>query len=804
MKLLSSLLLGLICPITLSAQGLCNHPDSVWIKGVSNSPKSPIHIEYSVDGRTWVSVGDGWGVVSSDFGQWGSQKKMYSPVLKYDGRKIHAEWYVGKDIPQIAVTETENLYLWKPQEYPTLSSTDFEAKKAQLQSESGKPVRIPYYIIDELEKKIGDARFRKNQESESMRADAQQFKNIDSLHYSLTINTTDRKPISPMLYGIFFEDINYAADGGLYAELIQNRDFEYSKKDNKSWNSKTSWKLDGHDTEWTIETEDPIHANNPHYARLVVSKPGAKLVNTGYDGIPVKDHSKYNLTIFLRGQGQVKVSLVGHSGKTLATSLLNATSTWSQNKTVLTTKDGDHNAHLVIEPQKAGSIDIDFVSLFPQDTYKGRVNGLRRDLAEHLEALHPKFVRFPGGCLSHGEGIDNMYHWQATIGELWERQSDFNIWNYHQTRGLGFYEYFQFCEDLGAEPLPVLPAGVPCQNSARGGYGQQGGLPFGDSKYTYNGKMLNMESYLQELLDLIEWANGNPKTSKLAAMRAKAGHPKPFNLKYLGIGNEDLIGEVFTERFNYLNEGVKKVYPEITVVGTVGPFYEGSDYEYGWKLAREKNLDIVDEHYYNPVGWYIHNQDFYDKYRREGTKVYLGEWASKGNLLENALAEALYICGLERNGDVVTMSSYAPLLAREGHTQWNPDMIYFNNTEVKPTPNYYVQMMAGQNAGDEYVYAQGKLTYSGKIRGNANLRVANSVTIDKETGDLIIKLVNALPKETTVNLNIAGGSWNQATLTTLSGKAEDRIVKEPRTEALNAIPATLTLPAYSYQILRLK
>ena len=254
-------------------------------------------------------------------------------------------------------------------------------------------------------------------------------------------------------------------------------------------------------------------------------------------------------------------------------------------------------------------LDIDFVSLFPQKTFKNRKNGMRADLAQTLADMKPQFIRFPGGCASHGQGIDNIYHWQATVGDLWERQYDSNIWNYHQSRGIGFYEYFQYCEDIGATALPVLAAGVPCQNSHRGGNGQQGGIPFEKdlkgkpSPYTYMGKPLTMESYLQELLDLIEWANGDAKTSKLAQMRAKAGHPKPFGMKYLGIGNEDLISDVFLERYRFLIEGIKKAHPEITVVGTVGPFWEGSDYEYGWKEAKERNIEVVDEHYYNPIGW---------------------------------------------------------------------------------------------------------------------------------------------------------------------------------------------------------
>ena len=639
-----------------------------------------------------------------------------------------------------------------------------------------------------------------------MRGDDAKFKDLDSVRYELTVDMAQKKAISPMLFGIFFEDINYAADGGLYAELVQNRDFEYNKNDAGKWTAKTSWSLQGDGTDWSIRTEQPLHANNPHYSHLEVKAPGAQLANEGWDGIALEDGKKYRLSMFLRGKGKVKVRLTNKEGATLAMTTFSASSKWTQQKTVLKVSGSAADGRLVVEPVEAGQYDLDMVSLFPVDTYKGRENGLRRDLAEKLADLRPQFVRFPGGCMSHGNGIDNIYHWQATVGELWERQPDFNIWHYHQTRGLGFYEYFQFCEDIGAEPLPVLSAGVPCQNSSRGGHGQQGGIPWEAGRYTYNGKPLTMASYLQELLDLIEWANGDAATSKLAALRAKAGHPKPFNLKYLGIGNEDLLGDVFNERFDYLNEGVKKAHPEITVVGTVGPFWEGSDYEYGWQHAAEKNLCIVDEHYYNPVGWYLHNQDFYDKYKREGTKVYLGEWASKGNLLENALAEALHINGLERNGDVVCMSSYAPLLAKEGHTQWNPDMIYFNNTEVKPTPNYYVQMMAGQNAGDEYVYAESKFTAKGRETADAALRVSHSVTLDKETGDLIIKLVNALPQSTVMPLTInGGGAWTRAIVTTLTGhSATAREVEAPVTEEMSTVPASVILPPYSYRVLRLK
>ncbi|MBO4596806.1 MAG: alpha-L-arabinofuranosidase [Bacteroidaceae bacterium] len=559
--------------------------------------------------------------------------------------------------------------------------------------------------------------------------------------------------------GIFFEDINYAADGGLYAELIQNRDFEYSESDNhrEKWNAKTSWTLEGSGTDWSIVTDNPLHANNIHSSLLKTDKVGARLVNGGFDGIAVKKGEKYDLSLFFLSKTVQKVRISLREGdKTLASTVVSLKSgaQWKQYGAVLVPSASAEKAVLAIEPMQTGELQLDFVSLFPQKTFKNRKNGMRADLAQTLADMKPRFVRFPGGCASHGNGIENIYHWKHTVGKPWERKGDFNIWNYHQSRGLGFYEYFQFCEDIGAEPLPVLSAGVPCQNSSRAGRdgkndGQQGGL-----------SMDEMKDYLQELLDLIEWANGDAKKSKLAAMRAEVGHPKPFNLKYLGIGNEDLISDVFVERYNYLCREIRKAHPEITVVGTVGPFWEGSDYEEGWKIAKQEKLDIVDEHYYNQPGWYFNNQNFYDKYDRNGTKVYLGEWASKGNKLENALVEALHLTNVERNADVVVMSSYAPLLAKEGHTQWNPDLIYFNNTEVKPTVNYYVQALFGQNSGDEYIPGDVEVMFktdrSNRVsRSDVMKRIGTSVVRDSKTGDVFIKLVNCLPEDVnlTVDLN---------------------------------------------------
>jgi alpha-L-arabinofuranosidase len=392
--------------------------------------------------------------------------------------------------------------------------------------------------------------------------------------------------------------------------------------------------------------------------------------------------------------------------------------------------------------------------------------------------------------------LDNIYRWKNSIGKLEERKPDFNLWGYHQTMGLGYYEYFQFCEDIGAEPLPVLAAGVPCQNSSHhhqtGIAGQQGGIPLNE-----------MDAYIQDILDLIEWANADKNTT-WGKLRAAAGHPAPFNLKYIGIGNEDLISEVFKERFAMIYKAIKAKYPAITVIGTVGPFYEGSDYRFGWDFASKLEVPMVDEHYYVPPAWLINNQDFYDKYDRKKSKVYLGEYAAhvrgRPNNMETALAEALYLCSLERNGDVVEMTSYAPLLAKEGHTQWNPDMIYFNNSEIKLTPGYEIQKMFGNNAGEEYIESSVTVDH-----GNADVqkRIAKSVVRDAKTGDLIIKLVNLLPVEATVDVKDLNLSNCNIEKTVLQGNPDEKNVK-PVTTTDVVLNNKLVLPKYSFTVLRIK
>ncbi|HEY4788101.1 MAG TPA: alpha-L-arabinofuranosidase C-terminal domain-containing protein, partial [Bacteroidales bacterium] len=383
------------------------------------------------------------------------------------------------------------------------------------------------------------------------------------------------------------------------------------------------------------------------------------------------------------------------------------------------------------------------------------------------------------------------YRWKNTIGPLEARKPQRNLWGYHQSAGLGYFEYLQFCEDIGAEPLPVIAAGVPCQNSATGGAGQQGGIP-----------MCDMDNYVQDILDLIEYCNGDVNTT-WGKKRAEAGHPKPFNLKYIGIGNEDLITDIFEERFTKIYNAMKEKHPEITVIGTVGPASEGTDYVEGWKIATRLGVPMVDEHYYQNPGWFINNQNFYDKYDRSKPKVYLGEYASWGNTLYNALSEALYLTSIERNGDVVRMASYAPLLAKEHFTQWRTDLIFFDNTEVKPSVNYYVQQLYGQNAGDQYIESSISLSDN---KETVLKRVAASIVRDSKTGDLIVKLANLLPVAVNSNLNLEGiGTINpKAGQTVLTGNPADRKVTPVTTTITVNDHFAVSLPAYSFTLIRIK
>lgn len=788
-------------------------PDSVSLFAYAtrgDDGRSGLRFAWSMDGKHWFEIGQNYGYLRCDYGRWGSQKKMLDPNLKQlPGGEWLCVWKLN-DHDGYGQARSKDLIYWEAQQYPR-TTPDFEGTRVKAKiaghEETGTVSQVPWSVVDGLTRTYERNQYRNSLYGERPVQDKERFAGLKPIKATVTAQPEETKEISDLLMGIFFEDINYSADGGLYAELIQNRDFEYDPSDregDKNWNSTHSWKLEGENATFTVSTSDPIHPNNPHYAVLKTNQPGAALTNTGFDGIALKAGEKYDFSLFARipegsKSGKLLVRLVDADGTVQGETTVTVSSrSWKTYKAVLTAK-ASADTRLELRPQSAGEIELDMISLFPQNTFKGRKNGLRPDLAQTLADMHPRFVRFPGGCVAHGDGLKNIYQWKNTIGPLEARKPARNLWGYHQSMGLGYYEYFQFCEDIGAEPLPVLAAGVPCQNSACHGDlrgGQQGGIP-----------MSEMGAYIQDILDLIEWANGDARKTKWGKIRAESGHPKPFNLKYIGIGNEDLITDVFEERFTMIYLAIKEKYPEMIVVGTVGPFNEGTDYVEGWKLADKLGVPMVDEHYYQSPGWFLHNQDFYDKYdRSKKTKVYLGEYAThipgrRANM-ETALTEALYLAALERNGDVVHMTSYAPLLAKDGRTQWNPDLIYFNNREVRPTTGYYVQKLYGQNAGDHYIPSQINLDNQDS---RVKLRVGSSIVRDSKTGDVIVKLVNLLPVsiETDVRLPGMDGIQSSATRTVLAGAPETTPL--PVTDTIEAGTSfKQELPAYSFTVIRLK
>ena len=800
----------------------------------SPDPTKGLHLAYLTDDDKWVDVGQ---LCSSDFGPWGSDKKMYNPnVVRAKDGTWRALWGVNDRSPQFAVAYSEDLVTWRPQDYPIVkekgvkepvayqmedgtfdiylktakgkryvqASNDFrtfvedsleasadeilwEKETATINGKEyqGDEFEVPVAHLDYIrawfaalaeDYRGNNRQMPKNEEDLSNylreEGDGVQIPQGDIVA-NLQIDATKTKRISDKLIGIFFEDISRAADGGLNAEMLQNGDFEYNKEDGKrSWNEKTAWQ--GVES---VLTEQGVSKNNAHYA-VVGATP---IYNIGWDGIAIKrgaaiegkegkhQNALYDVKFYAKNidgkSKQLTVALKDKDGVSIAEAKVKVVGTeWAEYKTQLVVSDkykgqlvddnlvdGKENLgkdiRFALLPKGENKVAVDLVSLKPQDTYKG--HGLRKDLAETLADLKPKFVRFPGGCMLHGQGLDNIYHWKESVGPLKDRKPAYNIWNYHQTRDLGFYEYFQWCEDMGAEPLPVLAAGVPCQNSwpnAQGVAGQQGGIP-----------MDQMPQYIQDVLDLVEWANGDPATSKWAKMRAEAGHPAPFNLKMIGIGNEDLISTTFEERYLMICKAVKEKYPDIEVVGTVGPFHwPSSDYVEGWKIAKEnrKIIDAVDEHYYEQPGWFINHQDYYDHYDRSQAKVYLGEYASRGkDATDNALAEGIHLCNVERNGDIVEMTSYAPLLSKDGYSNWSPDMIYFNNNKVRVSDSYQIQKMFSTHSGDTYV--ESKLDLPEALKRYVGV----SVVKDSKTGKTWLKVVNALPR--TVKLKVSGMSGQE-------------------------------------------
>ena len=559
-----------------------------------------------------------------------------------------------------------------------------------------------------------------------------------------TLDKAGVRAISTDLWGIFFEDISYSGDGGLNADLVQNGAFEYNRADSIDWSNYSFWRKivpEGSFAAFCIHDNDPVATENPHYATVEVEHAPAALDNTGWDGMVFRAGETYDFTAWMRVRSEsampVTVSLRGDDGSIIAENTITVSaSAWTTYQASLTVPEhGDAGSSVATQGTLRlafageGVIDLDFVTLEPRTTYRG-LKHFRPDLVEALADLKPRFMRFPGGCITHGLGMDNMYHWDRTIGPVEHRPHNFNLWGYHQSFRIGYYEYLCLCETIGAKPLPVLPAGVSCQNTS------QGPVPVAQE---------DMPAYIDEVLHLIEFCNGSTAT-EWGAKRAAMGHPEPFGLEYLGIGNEDLIDDVFKNRFQQIFDAVKAAYPDIVVVGTVGPAPSGQDYEEGWKYAREAGLPIVDEHSYQSSSWWFHNLDHYDHTDRKGPKVYLGEYGSWNTQLINGLSEAAFMGRMELNGDVVAMASYAPLFAKNGHHSWNPDLIYFDNERAYHPYSYWVQQMYATTTADTAwpVTVEGPSTLRRTLPDTVKLRIAgnakadlNNLTITTASGETI-------------------------------------------------------------------
>ncbi len=514
-------------------------------------------------------------------------------------------------------------------------------------------------------------------------------------NYTITVDTAAAGPdISDTMYGVFFEDINRAADGGLYAELVQNRSFEYDRADNAAYTPLTGWAPRSGDPQ---VRDDAGRLNERNRRYLSLPLPGG-IINAGYNsGIRVEKGKRYDFSVWARAEGaQLTAALTDPAGANLADPLrIQVAGGWQRHTGTFTARTASSTGRLLVSGAGAGTVALDMVSLFPRDTYKNRPNGMRRDLADKIAALRPGFVRFPGGCLvntgSHyGYEAPNWerrrsYQWKDTIGPVEQRATNANFWGYNQSYGIGYYEYFQFAEDIGAMALPVVPALVT-------GCGQ--------NQATDDPALL--ARHIQDTLDLIEFANG-PADSTWGRKRAEMGHPEPFGLTHLAVGNEENLPDEYFARFTRFRAAIEARYPDVTVVGNSGPDDAGGTFDRLWQLNRDAGVEMVDEHYYNSPTWFLQNNDRYDSYDREGPKVFLGEYASQDNRLRNALAEAAYMTGLERNADVVRLASYAPLLANEDYVQWRPDMIWFNNRASWGSASYEVQRLFMTNVGDRVV-----------------------------------------------------------------------------------------------------
>lgn len=561
-------------------------------------------------------------------------------------------------------------------------------------------------------------------------------------------------PIQPTMYGLFFEDINFAADGGLYAELVKNRSFDFPQN-LMGWN--TFGKVE-------VRKDNPLFDRNPTY--LVFSDPGhahkrTGIENEGFRGMGFKKDATYRFSVWAKNinstdEQKLRVELINSQNDIIGSREVTINSTDPKKyEVILSSKETEEKGRLRIFLASAGSVALDHVSLFPTDTYKGRENGLRKDLAQALADIHPGVFRFPGGCIVEGTDLDTRYDWKKSVGSVENRPVNENRWHYtfphrffpdyYQSYGLGFYEYFLLSEDMGAEPLPVLSCGLACQYQNKDEHCH---VPVGE-----------LDSYIQDALDLIEFANGSV-TSTWGKVRAEMGHTAPFNLKFIGIGNEQW-GKEYTERLEPFIKAIRAKYPEIKIIGSSGPSADGKEFDYLWPEMKRLKADLVDEHYYKDPEWFLNSANRYDNYDRKGPAVFAGEYAchdhgtKKANNFKSALYEAAFMTGLERNADIVHMCTYAPLFAHIDAWQWNPDMIWFDNLRSMKTPNYYVQQIYAQNKGTNVM----NLTMDCKALTGQNGLYASAV-FDKELNGYIVKIANTGNDAKKIRIELKGVKKN--------------------------------------------
>nr|WP_314835974.1 alpha-L-arabinofuranosidase C-terminal domain-containing protein [uncultured Flavobacterium sp.] len=633
---------------------------------------------------------------------------------------------------------------------------------------------------------------------------------------NLEVNTTNTvTKIQPTMYGVFFEDINFAADGGLYAEMIKNRSFEFEAP-LMGWEQPNSDKHSFNTTSGIATTIKALeNKTNPSFCRVLINDAkGFSMINEGFRGMGIKKDAKYNLSLKAANHnGEIKKIIIQFIDKNKnvlgETTIVPTSNDWKGYTAQFTATQTEAKAQLKITFEGNGTIDLDMISLFPEDTWKNRKNGMRKDIVQLLYDMKPGFLRFPGGCIVEGRTLAQRYQWKKTVGDVEQRETLINRWNtefahkpapdYFQTFGLGFFEYFQLSEDLGAQPLPILSCGMACQFNT--------------------GELVPMEEldpYVQDALDLIEFANGGLDTP-WGKVRSDMGHPKPFNLKFIGVGNEQW-GPDYIARYKVFEKAIKSKYPKMTIVSGSGPFPEGDYFEYGMQELKKLNAEIVDEHYYKSPQWFRENATRYDNYDRKGPKVFAGEYAAQSvaiaspdnrNNWECAFSEAAFMTGLERNAEVVNLTSYAPLMAHEEAWQWTPDLLWFNNLEAYGSANYYVQKLFATNRGTDLI----AITKDGKPVIGQNDLFASAVK-DVNTNEVIVKLVNTSATAQEVNVDLKGTKLaSKGTITTLTSPnlQDENSFANPKkispTEAafkLKNNKAQTSLPAYSVTVLKIK